>query len=363
MKGISIYMNNNNIKTRKNKYLSRDELNQIEGMLALNNKIIRYVDKKEKRATVIKRKKKLVKLVKEIAEYLNRGIRTIEREIERGLVEQKDNLHFKYLAYSADASWKLRVDASKNKRKSIKADKESLEYIAESIKLKNSAYATIEKSKRKNIKLSVCEKTIYNYINNGVLEPYGVNKDSLLYKYRVKKKTRKTQKRQIGLSVEFRPEIINIRGEIGHWEIDTVKGTLRGKSTSLLVLTERYSRLEIIRKIDSCKAEIVKNTVEKILKSNKYLIKTITSDNGVEFHKGMEVKGVTWYYCHPYCSFERGSNEVQNKIIRKFIPKGTKISKYSVKEINMITEHMNNYPRKMFGGRTSKEIYEEKIKA
>ena len=74
-------MNNNNIKTRKNKYLSRDELNQIEGMLALNNKIISYVDKKEKRFTVIKRKKKLVKLVKEIAEYLNRGVRTIEREI------------------------------------------------------------------------------------------------------------------------------------------------------------------------------------------------------------------------------------------------------------------------------------------
>lgn len=52
----------------------------------------------------------------------------------------------------------------------------------------------------------------------------------------------------------------------------------------------------------------------------------------------MEVKGVTWYYSHPYCSFERGSNEVQNKIIRKFIPKVTKISKYSVKEINAITE-------------------------
>lgn len=113
-----------------------------------------------------------------------------------------------------------------------------------------------------------------------------------------------------------------------------------------MVLTERYSRLEIIRKIDSCKVEIVKNTVEKILKSNKYLIKTITSDNGIEFYKGMEVKGVTWYYCHPYCSFERGSNEVQNKIIRKFIPKGTKISKYSVKEINAITRLMNNYPRR-----------------
>ena len=67
-------MNNNYIKTRKNKYLSRDELNQIERMLALSNKIISYVDKKEKRFTVIKRKKKLVK---EIAEYLNRGIRTI----------------------------------------------------------------------------------------------------------------------------------------------------------------------------------------------------------------------------------------------------------------------------------------------
>lgn len=68
----------------------------------------------------------------------------------------------------------------------------------------------------------------------------------------------------------------------------------------------------------------------------------------------MDIKGITWYYYHPYCSFERESNEVQNKIIRKFIPKDTKISKYNVKEINMITEHMNNYPRKIFIGRTSK---------
>lgn len=96
-------------------------------------------------------------------------------------------MHFTYLYYSEDASWKLRVEASKNKRKAIKADEESLKYIAKSIKLKISAYATIEKSKRKNIQLSVCEKIIYNYINNGVLDPYGVNKDSLLYKYRVKK--------------------------------------------------------------------------------------------------------------------------------------------------------------------------------
>lgn len=70
----------------------------------------------------------------------------------------------------------------------------------------------------------------------------------------------------------------------------------------------------------------------------------------------MEIKGITWYYYHPYFSFERGSNEVQNKIIRKFIPKDTKISKYNVKEINMITKHINNYPRKIFRDRTSKEI-------
>ena len=61
MKGISIYMNNNNIKTRKNKYLSRDELNQIEGMLALNNKIISYVDKKEEISKISKRNSRISK--------------------------------------------------------------------------------------------------------------------------------------------------------------------------------------------------------------------------------------------------------------------------------------------------------------
>lgn len=103
------------------------------------------------------------------------------------------------------------------------------------------------------------------------------------------------------------------------------------------------------------------NTLEKYYgkKSFRETFKTITCDNGVEFsdYEGITIDGRTMlFYCHPYRSCERGSNENQNKLIRRWIKKGDDISKYSDKEIKAIEEWINNYPRKLFRGDSANDL-------
>ena len=93
-------------------------------------------------------------------------------------------------------------------------------------------------------------------------------------------------------------------------------------------------------------------------------IKTITSDNGSEFMdaESIERKGIKYFYAHSYCSEERGNNENNNKLIRRHIPKGVDIGDISEEAIKEIEDWMNNYPRKLFNGKSSNEIYEKNKK-
>lgn len=149
--------------------------------------------------------------------------------------------------------------------------------------------------------------------------------------------------------------------------MDTVVG-LRAKGEVILVLTERVSRKEILIKMKSKSAdEVTKalmNLKKKYKKKFNKIFKTITTDNGSEFMLSEEIEklGVKHFYAHSYCSWERGSNENNNKLIRRFIPKGTSISKFNEKKIKEIETFMNDYPRVMFGGKTSNEIYEIEFK-
>ena len=145
--------------------------------------------------------------------------------------------------------------------------------------------------------------------------------------------------------------------------MDTVIGK-RGTQPCLLVLTERKSRLQIIKKLkNKTMIEVVK-TVKKIIKSYPEAIKTMTSDNGSEFMdaKSIEQKGIKYFYASSYCSGERGSNENNNKLIRRHIPKGVDIGDIPEEAIKEIEDWMNNYPRKLFNGKSSNEIYEKSKK-
>ena len=149
--------------------------------------------------------------------------------------------------------------------------------------------------------------------------------------------------------------------------MDIVVGSTK---TCLLVMTERKSRKELIFKIPSKHQKHVKEVIDKLEKKYKgrfkEYFKSITMDNGSEFldSEGLErscikpgEKRTECYYAHPYSAWERGSNENANKLIRRFIPKGTDIGKLTQRDIKRIELWMNNYPRRIFGYKTANDIY------
>lgn len=170
-------------------------------------------------------------------------------------------------------------------------------------------------------------------------------------------------------SIELRPDVINNRERFGDWELDTVISTSKGKHQCLMTLTDRKIRFEIIARLEEKTKEEVLNKIKKISKIIKDnlndIIKSISTDNGTEFSAWKEMQetlNTTIYFCHPYASYEKGTNEKHNGIIRYFIPKGDLIENYSNKDIEDIANWMNNYPRKIFNYKTPIEILREEIK-
>lgn len=240
-----------------------------------------------------------------------------------------------------------------------------VKYVMQKIqKEKYSPCAVLADIRNNNLqfKTKVCFKTIYNYIKNGVF--LGLTGKSLPMP---RKGARKGSRRvTVALnnvrsrSIDERSQSVNDRELYGDWEMDTVVSG-HGSLYTLLVLTERKSRFEIVRKMADKTMKSVcgaLDDIERKLGADRFkeTFHTITMDNGVEFLniEGIEKsclddgKRTTTYYCHPYSSWERGSNENANKMIRRWIPKGADIGSYSDEYISYIQKWMNNYPRKLF---------------
>lgn len=223
----------------------------------------------------------------------------------------------------------------------------------------------------RTFKTSICVSTFYGYIEKGVFLNL-TNKD-LPEKPKRKRpyhKVKTTKRAPRGESIEKRPEVINQRITFGHWEMDTVYSGKDG-SCALLVLTERLSRKEIIEKMRDRTAISTVRALNRIERRFGALFprvfQTITVDNGGEFsdvkslersilRKGRRTK---MYYCHPYTSCERGSNECANKMIRRKFPKGTDFNKVSRAEVKKAEEWMNNYPREILGWKTAEIVFAE----
>lgn len=151
--------------------------------------------------------------------------------------------------------------------------------------------------------------------------------------------------------------------------MDCVVGRYKASGNALLVLTERKIREQIIIKISSQKQSSVIKALDGLEEryGNKFkeVFKTITVDNGSEFLdyesmqrsiKNPKDQRTKIYYCHPYSSWERGSNENANRLIRRFIPKGQDIGRFTHKMIKFIQDWINKYPRKIFGYKSSNDM-------
>ena len=238
------------------------------------------------------------------------------------------------------------------------------------VKRKYSPEAALNHIKNNNLTFntSLSKSTIYRYINDNIFLAL-TNKDLPVKRNKSKKKYKRVRPCRVmkGKSIEQRPDILK-RDSFGHWEMDCVVGMKKTRSV-LLVLTERLSRKELIYKMPGKNKEnVVKvlNDLELCCGGNfKKIFRTITCDNGVEFadsfgieHSPNGDKRVDLYYCHPYSSCERGSNENQNKMIRRHFPKGYNFTKTTRTEIARVENWINNYPRKMFHGYSSNDIFD-----
>jgi IS30 family transposase len=299
---------------------------------------------------------------------------TITREIRRGVYEHTKSDLTTEPRYSCDKAQEAHELACSGLGPPLKLgrDKALAAYIEQQIAgEKRSPDAVLGRIKAlgMNFATTICTTTLYSYISKGVF--LNITKANLPEGGRRKRGYKRVAAKRPpkGDSIELRPEEADFRLTPGHWEMDTIKGK-QGLKENGLVLTERKSRTQLIRSMPDGSSASVVAELDKLERKLgglfPMIFKSITADNGPENQdfRGIErsVFGGTRtkvYYCHPYSSFERGSNENQNKHIRRWIPKGAPLTDYSAEDFARVERWLNSNPRRMFGYRTSAEVFEQ----
>lgn len=270
--------------------------------------------------------------VKEIANQLHVHQATIYREYNRGKYMHRNSDYTEEERYSSDLGqqahdWYI---TGKGRPLKIKNDIKYIEKLEKKIlDEKYSPEAALNALQQEGEQMCISVRTLYRYIDDGIFLKLTNAHLPVKGKAKKKEKQKPVQKRaSAGVSIEKRPEEIMTREEFGHWEMDTVKGKRGVTKSCLLVLSERKTRNEIVIKMpDQGAASVVASLdmlEEKWGKLFSTVFKSITVDNGVEFSDtvGLErsclraEKRTALYYCHAYSSWERGTNENINKLIR-----------------------------------------------
>ena len=150
--------------------------------------------------------------------------------------------------------------------------------------------------------------------------------------------------------ISERPTAVDQRRELGHWEMDTVIGS--ATNDCILTLVERLTGCVLIAKLPARNAAAVNRRLLQIITEGPHLFHTITVDNGTEFHAYEQIErltGVLFYFATPYHSWERGTNENTNGLIRQYLPKRTTMKHLTQSRCNEIACVLNNRPRKRHG--------------
>ena len=302
-----------------------------------------------------------------IAKILGRSRSTISREINKWITCSEDK-------YAAElAHWCAHQDYLNKRNLDKISTYKSLKFYVYKGLLKGWTPEQISgriKIKYPNDKMmSISHEAIYRHI---YLTPQGVLNKKLI-KLLTRKKTRRRPIKKVRgkgskirnqVSIDNRPKHIDLRNEIGHWEGDLIIG--KGQKSAIGTIVERKSRYTLIVKLKSRKAdEVAKMFTKKLKQVDEKLRKTMTYDNGIEMAKHQYITqktGMQVYFAHPYSSWERGTNENTNGIIRRDLPKGTDFNLISEKQLLILEQKLNNKPRKIIGYKTPKEVLEFELK-
>ena len=207
-----------------------------------------------------------------------------------------------------------------------------------------------------------CTKTLYNLLWGGELCLTLFELPEVLG--RRKRGKPRVSKRLNGRSLEERPAQVDERNIFGHWESDTVLGKKKKGEPAVFTIVERltgcYLSIRIDEKNTAGIAEAMEQLHARFGKRFSEVFRTITTDNGNEFtaFSAFESLGTKVFFAHPYSAWERPINERSNRILRRYIPKGTSIQKYSDDEILMFADEINALPRKRLHYHTPEELFD-----
>ena len=302
-----------------------------------------------------------------IAKTLNRSRSTITREVNKWVQSDKDK-------YSAElANWNAKDDyLNKRNTDKISIHKKLRIYVFKGLLSQWTPEQIAGKIKLEYPNdpiMSISHESIYRYIYT---QPQArLNKK--LINLLVRKKTRRRppkKRRGTGskitnqVSIDNRPKHIDLRKEVGHWEGDLMIG--KNQKSAIGTIVERKSRYTLIVKLKARNSKEVAKMFSKILnKLNPILKKSMTYDNGTEMARHKEITnktGMKIYFAHPYSSWERGTNENTNGLIRRYLPKVTDFNLIDKKQLMIIQEKLNNRPRKIIGFKTPKEVIDSELK-
>jgi IS30 family transposase len=303
----------------------------------------------------------------EIAQEIGFNRTSVWREISSSRVKQTTGKGKYVYRYFADVAQRI-ADANKLKtgrKPKLAQCSEFLDYADELMKNETFSPDAVVGAALENGLFTreqmVCTKTLYNYIDACVLNTKNIDLHSKLSR-KPRKAFNRAHKRVLGTSIDERPSVVNDRLEFGHWEIDCVI-LKKTKEKVLLTLVERVSRQSIIMLMPGRTTADVNEAMD-LIKANygSYfgkVFKSITADNGSEFADLSDhlKDDLQVYFAHPYSSWERGTNERNNGLIRRFIPKGFDPSKVTKSLVKRVEAWLNNYPRKILKYKTSTAVF------
>ena len=329
----------------KGKHFSYGDRRELQGMLS--NKSVRYS-------------------LRQLARHFNCAPNTIRNELKRGAHHNTG----RYGARRAQNAYdKSHANSIKKSRRFLSSKFVSwvVEMVLEKGWSLDACYGYAKAHSLYEDSEMVCVKTLYNYVDSMLLALCNID---LPLKVRRRKRRRNVKEnlKHLGRSIDERPNEIASRNEFGHWEIDTVIGSKSKGDNVVLTLVERLTRKYIAIKIDGKTASAVSAAMQSLQKyyGDKFsqIFKTITSDNGSEFADLAELENNTTtkvYFAHPYSSWERGSNERHNGLLRRMVPKGKRIDKYTSDDILFTADWCNLLPRRILEYKTPDDLFENEL--
>jgi len=289
---------------------------------------------------------------REIAFVLGRSPSTISREVRRNAKDYDG-------AYRAEPAHSYAVARRRRSRRGSQFDAQQLQLVDELVQQEWSPEQIAGRLKEQAL-FSISHETIYRRIRRDRGGGGNLWRSLRVMPKFGRKRYGRWDSRGVlpgKRHISQRPAEVEPRLVLGHWEGDTVMGSdLRH---CVLTLTERASRFVVIKKLQARTKEEVTRAASQVLHVHRG-IKTITFDNGTEFHGYARLEQrfpVRCYFATPYHSWERGSNENMNGLIRQYLPKGTCMRHVTQDDCNYIAFKLNSRPRKTLGFKTPAEIY------